>query len=130
MSSGEIVGNQSVYWKMVHEDASGNKKVLSGSIPHVVTGKPTPNPDVVFISDEAFGHDGIPYADIGRKHGKRGYFKVTVRFETNALAIAELNSALKAIGKGTDVELFVRAIDRPPANVNPAIPPAEVQVDW
>ena len=104
---------------------------MSGSAPHVASaGKPAPVPDTVFISDEAFGHDGIAFGEIGRKHGKAGSFKLTVRFPNNAAAVAELTKALQSIGTGNQATVSVPAINRPTANANPAIPPAEIQVDW
>lgn len=131
MGSGEIVGNQSVYWRMVHEDPKGNKRAMSGSTPHAAKGgKPTPVPDTVLISDEAFGHDGIAFGEIGTKHGKTGSFKLTVRFPDNAIATAELAKALQSIGNGNEATVYVPAINRPAGNANPAIPPAEIQIDW
>src|SRR6266550_1638030 len=129
MGMGEYVGNQSVYWRNTHHDKGGGKKKLKCQDPDVVT-KGLPDPDTIHVSDEAFAHDDIPFGDIGSRHGHVGYFKITLRFASNSLAVAELTRALQAIGTATEVELFVQAINRTSSNVNPARPPAEVQVDW
>ena len=130
MGMGEYVGNQSVYWRNTHHDKGGGKKKLKCRVPDVVT-KGLPDPDTIHVSDEAFAHDDIPFGDIGKRHRHPGYFRITLRFASNPVAVNELTRALQAVGStGTEVELFVQAINRTSSNVDPAKPAAEVQVDW
>jgi hypothetical protein len=127
--SAEIVGNQSVYWKMTHHDSANNKKKLKCQVPDATVGG-LPGPDTIHVSDQAFGHDDIPFADIGKRHRKPGFFKVTLRFATNADAVAQLTAALNSIGKGTEAVAYVLAVNRASGNVDPAKPPAEIEIDW
>lgn len=128
--SAEIVGNQSVYWTMTHRDKAGNKKNLKYQVPGQAETGP-PGPDTIHVSNEAFGHDDIAFADIGTRW-KAGFFKVILRFPDNTSAVAELDRALTALkaGRDKDATLYVPAVNRSNGNVKPAKPPAEIEIDW
>lgn len=127
--AGEIVGNQSVYWTMTHHDNAGGKKPLKCQVPgQALAG--LPGPDTIHVSNEAFGHDDIPFADIGKRHGKAGFFKITLRFADNSTAVAELQRALNDIKGGNAAILYVKAVNRSSGNVKPARPSAEIEIDW
>jgi hypothetical protein len=126
MSSGEIVGNKSVYWRFRHDD-----KGVAKSLKHAA-GKTKPGRDQVTIDGGVVnGHDGILPGDIGKTHGHEGKFLVTVRYKS-------LNEAYEAgswIGKnvragngGFFLTFTVPAItDR---NGQDDDQPAEIRVDW
>lgn len=124
----EIVGNQSVYWRMTHRDKDGNKKNLKCQVPDRAA-KGLPGADTIHVSNEAFAHDDIPYDDIGKKW-RRHYFKVILRFPSNTEAKAELQSALDSIKDGKAATVLVPAIKRDSDHVDPADPAAEIEIDW
>lgn len=122
MGYGEVSGNQSVHWKMVHENP-----VIRKSAARAKTRQVSDPPRS--MNDEIKGRDPIPYEDIGVKGGHKGKFRVTLRFDTRAQAVA---AALR-LGKVEKVNekyllvVDVPAINRPSPDVDP---PAEVQVEW
>jgi hypothetical protein len=114
---------------MTHHDNANNKKRLKCQVPQTTVGS-LPDANTIEVSDQAFGHDDIPFVNIGKRHGKAGFFKVTLRFATNADAVAQLTTALNGIGKGTEAVAYVLAVNRPSGDVDPATPPAEIEIDW
>jgi hypothetical protein len=123
MGYGEIGGGGSVYWKMVHE----NQPKVGKSTARAKTRRANDTPGA--LDDEIKGRDPIPFESIGVKGGHSGKFRVTLRFDTRAQAVA---AALR-LGKINKVNekyvlvVDVPAIKRPSPDVDP---PAEVQVEW
>ncbi len=123
MGNGEVVGNQSVHWKIDHD--KGEKKLkVNPNRPDRPTGD-----DEVNVDKAAMGRDPIPVATIGK--GKNGYFNVRLRFDSIDQARTETEKALRALkddGKGNFyLQVDIRALNR--AHPDDA-PPAEVRIDW
>jgi hypothetical protein len=82
------------------------------------------------LDDEIKGRDPIPYGDIGAKGDHKGKFRVTLRFDTRAQAVAAAAQVARTIKKVNEkyfLVVDVPSVKRP----NPdADPPAEVQVEW
>jgi hypothetical protein len=124
MGYGEVGGNQSVHWKMVHEN----------------TLKPTRSPKgrgkqaELFADndernhDQIRGRDPIAYEDIGRKGGHQGKFRVILRFDSLKEA-REAGVGEKVVKQGRFYFLIVDVPARfrydPEANQ-----PFEVRVRW
>ena len=130
MGIGEVGGNGSVVWRTVHEDDQGNPKNLTHA-----PGGGQPDDDQVKVgppgagqSPRAGGKDSISVADIGRRKGHLGRFRVKLRYEDQAKATDAKNTArITTDGKVWFVEIDVVALYRPNINVNE---PLEVRVDW
>src|SRR4051812_17037379 len=108
MGNGEVVGNQSVHWKIDHDKGSKKPKVNTAR-PDRPTGDDEVNADRYVM-----GRDPVDVATIGK--GKNGYFNVRLRFDSLAQARAETERALTAAkedGRGHFyLELDIRAIRR------------------
>jgi hypothetical protein len=123
MGYGEVSGNQSVHWKMVHENPVSRKPAARAKTRRR---SQAPGP----VDDEIKGRDPIPFDDIGVRGGHKGKFRVTLRFDTKAQAIAaaiRLAQTVKRVNEKYLLVVDVPAINRPSPDVNP---PAEVQVEW
>jgi hypothetical protein len=123
MGYGEVSGNQSVHWKMVHENPVSRKPT-----PRAKTRRRSQVPGA--LDDEIKGRDPIPFDDIGVKGGHKGKFRVTLRFDTKAQAIGaaiRLAQTVKRVNEKYLLVVDVPAINRPSPDVDP---PAEVQVEW
>lgn len=126
MGNGQVGGNGSVHWEVVHEDGTGNPKNLTakqGQGGHPGTA------DDVNVKDRARGRDGIAVSDVGKRKGHRGKFRVRLRFES-------ITDAQSAAAGAQNVMLedgmFVLVLDVPVierANANEP-PPYEVKIDW
>ena len=147
MGFGEVIGNQSVHWTIVHEEhgsPGAARTRLKG------TG-PVQGVENLVVGDfDARGSDAVPFNLIGRGRGDKqhpGRFRVELRFTSKAAADAALAAAkvidpLPAAGGGAAggagqptpvwvIAIEVPAINRTAANVGPpANPPAEVRIDW
>jgi hypothetical protein len=128
MGYGEVGGNQSVHWRIVHEDSDGAPKRLNR---HEKDG--TPEPDTIKFGHDVEGHDSIRYEQIGNKQTPFGdprpqYFRVRLRYQSEAEAEAARQQARVVTVNGTAfLVLDVLAINRK----NPkGDPPAEVRIDW
>ena len=124
MGYGEVSGNQSVHWKMVHE----NPVKVGKSTARAKAQQPNDSPGT--LDDEIKGRDPIRYGDIGVKGGHKGKFRVTLRFDTKAEAVAAATQVARTIKKVDDkffLVIDVPVINRPNPDVDP---PAEVQVEW
>ena len=145
MGFGEVIGNRSVHWRVVHEE-------------HGTPGPPERTPlkgtpavqgaqNLTVLDFEAQGTDGVPFERIGRgwtgnPKGHGGSFRVELRFASKADADAALAAAKvippvpAAPGSGQPATAWVIVLDVPAtnrtaANVGPpANPPAEVRIDW
>lgn len=126
MGYGEMEGNGSVHWQVVHEDNSGNPKNLTGR--QGQAGRPT-TADDVNLTSQANGRDGVAVADVGRRKGHRGRFRVRLRFENMADA---RNAAAGAQNVMFEDGMYVLVLDVPVIErASPSDPPpAEVRVDW
>jgi hypothetical protein len=148
MGFGEVIGNQSVHWRVVHEEhgtpGPPERTRLKGA-------GPVQGVENLVVQDfEARGADRVPFDRIGQGaagKGHAGFFRVELRFTSQADADAAL-AAAKVIdpvpapgggaagGAGQPTPVWVIAIEVPannrtPANVGPpADPPAEVRIDW
>lgn len=123
MGYGEVGGGGSVYWKMVHENPRVGK-----STARTKTRRPNDAPGA--LDDEIKGRDPIPFENIGVKGGHRGKFRVTLRFDTKAQAVAaaiRLAETVKKVNEKYLLVVDVPAINHPSPDVDP---PAEVQVEW
>lgn len=124
MGYGEVSGNQSVHWKMVHENP-----VIRKAAPRAKARRRSSD-DQGAIDDIIRGRDPIRFEDIGVKGGHKGKFRVTLRFDTKAQAIAaalRLAPTIKKVNEKYLLVIDVPAINRPSPDVDP---PAEVQVEW
>ena len=134
MGFGEVIGNQSVHWTIVHEEhgsPAADRTRLKGTAP-------TQGLENLVVGDfDAKGSDKVPFGLIGRGPGDKkhpGKFRVELRFESEGAAKAALGQAVTigATQKGGAwvLELDVPAVNRQAGQVNPANPPAEVRIDW
>jgi hypothetical protein len=124
MGYGEVGGGGSVYWTMVHE----NLARVGKSTARAKTRRPNDAPGA--LDDEIKGRDPIPFDAIGVKGGHRGKFRVTLRFDTKAQAVAaaiRLAQTVKKVNEKYLLVVDVPAIKRPSPDADP---PAEVQVEW
>ncbi len=81
MGDGEFSGNGSVYWSIDHEDGADLKVKTNDS------NRPPKNGTTnVHVKTKANGRDPIPVADVGKKKGHTGKFRVTLRFESKTAA--------------------------------------------
>jgi hypothetical protein len=126
MGSGEYSGNGSVHWQIVHEDDNGNPKALTGR--QNQAGHPT-TADDVNLQQQARGRDAVAVANVGRRKGHRGKFRVRLRFENIADA---KNAAAGAQNVMFEDGMYVLVLDVPVLDrASPADPPpSEVRVDW
>lgn len=125
MGYGEVVGNMSVHWTVVHEDDKGAPVGLSakqGQASHPKKGHD------VNVEKSAKGRDPIELADVGRRKGHTGSYRVRLRFERVQDAQAAASNARVMLEGGMYVLVFdVPVIGRK----NPSDPPpAEIRVDW
>jgi hypothetical protein len=157
MGYGEVLGNASVHWRVVHEeyeDASpapaprsrgrakqGDERRLArarlrtADVPENVPAQHIANLDV--LDYEARGKDTVTLDQVGICCGTKdhdGQFRVRMRFMSlarakRAVAKAALN--IRKEGKMFVVTIDVPVIQRTEKQVGPpADPPAEVRVDW
>lgn len=125
MGDGEFSGNGSVYWIVDHEDGADLK----------VKDKDTTRPGKgggtnLHVKTKAQGRDPIPVADVGKKKGHAGSFRVRLRFQSQAAAQQAASAVKLSLDNATGMwtlEVDVPVIGRD----NPDDPPAsEVRVDW
>ena len=123
MGYGEIGGGGSVYWTMVHENPVRDPKPTGRAKTRQLNDAPRA------MDDEIKGRDPIPYEDIGVKGSHKGKFRVTLRFDTQAQAVAAALrlGKVKKVNEKYVLVVDVPAIKRPSPDVDP---PAEVQVEW
>ena len=134
MGFGEVIGNQSVHWTIVHEEhgsPNAPRTRLKGTAP-------AQGIENLILGDfDAKGSDKVPFDLIGHGRGNKqhpGKFRVELRFASQAAANAALGEAVKVgatqRGGAWVLELDVPAVNRQAAQVDPANPPAEVRIDW
>jgi hypothetical protein len=121
-----VGGNGSVYWRSRHYGSNQTKRKL----------KPKPagphnNDEIDLDSDEALGKDAATdVKDVGDRFGHKGFFLVTLRYETLQDAQAAGAWVAQNVQPGPGgyyLRVRVKAIDRS----NPeAKPPLEIMVEW
>jgi hypothetical protein len=124
MGYGEVVGNASVHWTIVHEDDNGAPVALS----------PKPgrrHPKVgheVHVEENCCGCDPLSLEHVGARKGHGGNYRVTLRYERKEDARAAAKK-LKAVERNgvyelvLDVPVVYRADPDDP-------PPPEIRIDW
>jgi hypothetical protein len=126
MGLSEYAGNMSVHWRVVHEDDKGQPVKLSAKAGQQTTPKKGHD---VHVEKGARGRDPVVVADVGRRKGHSGHFRVRLRFERMQdarQAAAAVQSVMFEDGMYVlvlDVPLIQRADADDP-------PPAEVRIDW
>jgi len=81
MGDGEFSGNGSVYWSIDHGDGADLKVKTNDS------NRPPKNGTTnVHVKTKANGRDPIDVADVGKRKGHTGKFRVRLRFESNTAA--------------------------------------------
>jgi len=122
MGDGEFSGNGSVYWSIDHEDGADLK--VKTNDPN----RPPKNGSTnVHTKTKANGRDPIPVADVGKKKGHPGKFRLTLRFQNEDAARDAAGATPVFDGTVWTLVLDVPAI----ARQNPDDAPAsEIRVDW
>ena len=125
MGYGEIVGNASVHWTIVHEDDRGTPVALTskrGQGRHPKTGHD------VHIHNDCRGCDPLSLDRVGQRKGHPGHYQVTARYERmqDAQAAAAQVQVVERNGM-YELVLQVPVIRR--ADPDDA-PPAEIRIDW
>lgn len=126
MGDGEFSGNGSVHWQITHDDDGGNARPLTSR--QGQTGHPT-TADDINVATTARGKDGVALANVGRRKGHRGKFRVRLRFEN----IQDANNAAAAAQNVMfENGMYVLVLDVPviDRSVPGEPPPAEVKIDW
>lgn len=112
MGSGDFSGNQSVHWKITHDDSTNAQPAAKG---------------VDDLQNQGF--DAIGCGSNGQKTHK-GDFAVTLRFDSEDACRKALQDAIASIRRHhhcATATVRVRAINRESATTNP---PSEVRIDW
>jgi hypothetical protein len=125
MGDGEFSGNGSVYWSVDHEDGADLKVKINDS------NRPPKNGTTnVHTKTKANGRDPIPVADVGKKKGHTGKFRVRLRFESDVAAQDARNGA--TVSQDAATRTWTLVLDVPViARNNPDDdPPSEIRVDW
>ena len=126
MGYGEYTGNMSVHWTVMHEDARGQEVKLTakqGQNSHPKKGHD------VHVEKGSRGKDPVPVADVGKRKGHSGRFRVRLRFERAQDARETAAAAQNVMFEDgmyvliLDVPVIERADPDDP-------PPSEVRVDW
>ena len=103
MGDGHVGGNGSVKWSFRHHDRAGVKQPIRAK-----NGGAPGGHEVSDQGGDAVGHDPLPHADIGVRHGRPGFFKVTLA--------------------GQPAPIFVQAVDRT-GGKNENVP-MEIKIEW
>ena len=126
MGYGQYTGNMSVHWSVMHEDAKGQEVKLSGK-----TGRAS-HPQKgheVHVDKGARGHDPVNLADVGKRKGHSGRFRIRLRFER----MQDAREAAAAVQNVMFEDgMYVLVLDVPVIQRASADdpPPSEVRVDW
>jgi hypothetical protein len=151
MGFGEVIGNQSVHWRVLHEEyedgaqgaaaatakrlhrKTARARLRTANVPPDKPAEHVANLDV--LDFEARGTDTVPFDQIGKCNGTKehsGCFRVSMRFRTLKEAkAAVLRQRIRREGTTYVLRVDVPAIQRTDTQVGPPPdPPAEVRVDW
>lgn len=127
MGYGEVVGNQSVHWRMVHEDEAAARKTLN-TRPRT-SARPRGD-DEVNVDGTADGRDPVPPQSVGAKKGHQGRFRVRLRYRS----MDEARAAGAWVAENVTAEdgMYVLTVDVPVISRRDAEDPptAEVRIDW
>ena len=145
MGYGEVTGNGSVHWELVHEDPRTGEptRVIARNVEgRKIRHLRRSDPETMHWGDvQVLGRDTITFGEIGttrdpatgRSKGHPGRFRVRIRFANRGDAIgAALSGALKVkrVGDQWVLQIDVPAIDRTEEQMDPVNPPSEIRVDW
>jgi hypothetical protein len=125
MGYGEVVGNESVHWVVAHEDSGGSAVRLSSKQGRGV--HPKVGHDV-HVEDSARGCDPVALADVGRRKGHAGHYRVKLRFQRER----DAEAAAAAVQVRQEDGLYVVVLDVPVIHRREPddAPPAEIRIDW
>jgi hypothetical protein len=126
MGYGEWLGNESVHWTVVHEDATGAPVALAarqGQGHHPKDGHD------VHVDRTCRGCDPVALKDVGERKGHAGHYRVTLRFErmADAQQAAARVQQVQARGGMYELVLDVPVVYRKHPDDAPA---PEIRIDW
>ena len=126
MGYGQYTGNMSVHWTVVHEDEKGEQVKLAARTGQRTSPKKGHD---LHVDTGVKGKDPVAVADVGRRKGHSGHFRVRLRFERmqDARQVAAAAQAVMFEDGMYVLVLDVPVIQRADAD-DP--PPSEVRVDW
>lgn len=125
MGYGEIVGNASVHWTIVHEDDSGAPVALTSKRGH---GRHPKTGHDVHVEHDCRGCDPLSLDRVGQRKGHVGRYQVTLRYERIQDAQAAA-AQVRVVEKNGMYELVLQVPVVRRAEPDDA-PPAEVRIDW
>ncbi|HZI82134.1 MAG TPA: hypothetical protein VFD69_21595 [Vicinamibacterales bacterium] len=125
MGYGEVVGNESVHWVVAHEDDGGAAVGLSskqGRGAHPKVGND------VHIEKSARGCDPISLAEVGRRKGHGGHYRVKLRFQRER----DAQAAAANVRVRPEDGMYVLVVDVPVISRREPddAPAAEIRIDW
>ena len=127
MGYGEVVGNESVHWTVVHEDTQGAPVAMA--MKRGVAGAHPKKGNHVHVDTMCKGCDPQVLAEVGKRKGHLGRYRVRLRFE-------RMQDAKEAAASVQPVMLedgmYVLVLDVPVIHrKDPSDPPpAEIRIDW
>ena len=125
MGYGEIVGNASVHWTIVHEDDRGTPVALTSKPGH---GRHPKTGNDVHVHNDCRGCDPLSLDRVGERKGHPGHYQVTVRYEREQDAQAAA-AQVQVVEKNGMYELVLPVPVIRRAEPDDA-PPAEIRIDW
>jgi hypothetical protein len=128
MGYGEVVGNESVHWTVVHEDEQGAPVSMARKQGAAASAHPK-KAHHVHVDKGCKGCDPQALAEVGKRKGHTGRYRVRLRFErmTDAKeAAASLQHVMFEDG------MYVLVLDVPVIHRHDPSdpPPAEIRIDW
>ncbi|HWN87004.1 MAG TPA: hypothetical protein VNN99_17690 [Vicinamibacterales bacterium] len=128
MGYGEVVGNASVHWTIVHEDEAGEPVELSPKRGHGGHHPKTGND--VHVEKDCRGCDPLSLDRVGTRKGHTGHYRVTLRYER----MQDAQAAAARVQKVSEREdgMYELVIDVPVIHrVEPDdLPAPEIRIDW
>ena len=126
MGYGQFTGNESVHWSVAHEDDKG---MTVGLTPRARTAGHSKKGHEVNVDKSASGCDPVVLADVGKRKGHRGRYRVRLRFEKAQDAREAAAAAQQVMFEDG---MYVLVVDVPIIHRDDPDdpPPSEVRVDW
>lgn len=126
MGYGEVIGNASVHWTIVHEDEAGAPVALSPKRGH---GRHPKTGNDVHIEHDCRGCDPLALDRVGERKGHRGRYRVTLRYERMEDARAAAAKVQQIVARDGMYELVldVPVVKRAEPD---DLPPPEIRIDW
>ena len=126
MGFGQFTGNKSVHWSVTHEDNEGATVGLTAKMK--TAGHPKKGHEVN-VDKAASGRDPVTPADVGKRKGHRGLYRVRLLFERAQDAREAAAAAQQVMFEDG---MYVLVIDVPiiERDAPDQPPPSEVRVDW